>query len=64
MVRGSEPHLHLHEGPLEDFGWQVHVVVVVGCVIVCLLFNLLATHELKRIRGRKRKRKGRHRQFW
>ena len=57
MARGPEVFLLLHE-ELEYFGWEVYAVFAVGCVAACLLLNLLARHDLKKILGRKRTRRG------
>lgn len=58
MARNPGAYLLLHEGPLEDFGWEVHAVFWLGGIAVCLLVNLLAARDLKQLGKRKRRRKG------
>jgi hypothetical protein len=57
MARGSMAHFLFHEGQLEDFGWEVHAAFWLGAVAVCLLINLLAARNLKKLKGRKRRRR-------
>lgn len=56
MTRGPAVFL-LHHEELEYFGWEVYAIFAIGCVAVCLLLNLLARHDLKKILGRKRTRR-------
>lgn len=58
MARNAGTYLLLHEQSLEDFGWEVHAVFWLGAIAVCLLINLLAAYDLKKLSRRKRRRKG------
>ena len=50
-------HILLHGGQLEYFGWEVYAAFAAGSVAVCLLINLLASRDLKKLRAGKRNRK-------
>jgi heme exporter protein D len=63
VVREWETYFLLHEGPLEDYVWKAYAVFAIGCLIVCMLINLLAARDVKKIRERKQRRKRSHRLF-
>ena len=58
MARNFGAHFLFHEGQLEDFGWEVHAALWAGLIAACLLINLLAARDLKKLGRRKRRRKG------
>lgn len=57
MALGPGTHVLLHSEQLEYFGWEVYAAFAAGSVAVCLLINLLAARDLKKLRVGKSRRK-------
>jgi hypothetical protein len=62
MESGSSVVLLLQED-LEHFGWEVYAAFALGALAVCVLINLLAGRDLKRLVRRKRRSKKSHTLF-